>query len=270
MKQIKWLILIAILLASAYGLYIGMTTPGLKPVVISVYSPPMIEAVEVSHELGDIPTDSEATHVFKLYNMGGKPLVIKDVDAPCGCTVGRVSDNVVAPGDFTNLEVRLDTSIKLGRVKKKISVFTNDPEQPVQELFLTGNVISNMKGHEKIAVKDPLVLFKGKCAECHVEKGRGKAGQLLFQGDCAMCHGQNGQGAVAKNLLQGDFNDSAHVAYLRQVLAEGSPNTPTMPPFSQAKGGPLNEAEMDSLINFLRYKSSLYHEGLLDENGELK
>ncbi len=270
MKKVQWVLFLLLSVLGVYAIYVGLTTPGLKPVVISVYAPPIIQPIETTHDLGVIPTDNQVSSTFKIYNMGGKPLVIDDVKASCGCTVVNLVKDIIAPGDFTELKVALDTSIKLGRVEKKILVYSNDPKQPVQALFLIGTVISNMKGHEKIPVKDPLVLFKGTCAECHVEKGRGKTGQLLFQADCAMCHGQNGQGGVAINLLQGHFDDSDHVAYVRQVLAEGSPNTPTMPPFSQSHGGPLNQAEMDSLVNFLRYQSSLYHQGLLDKNGELK
>ncbi len=256
MKALKILILVLALTLAGYGLYIGLTTPGLRPVVIFPYEGPIIRPVEQTVDLGDIPIDDKVRHTFRLYNVGGRRLQIRDVETSCGCTVARLSRDEAKPGEFLELDVELDTSIKLGTVEKKIVVHTNDPQTPELELVLVGKVFSAMAGHGKIEVKDPLVLFKGECAECHVDKGKGKTGKALFQADCAMCHGASAEGAVAMGLLNGDFHEKAHIERLRRVITEGSPHTPTMPPFGEAHGGPLNADEIESLVNYLRYQKA--------------
>jgi mono/diheme cytochrome c family protein len=266
--------LLALLVLGAYAVYVGLTTPGLKPVVISAYEPAIIQPTETVHHLGTVPIDDKVSHTFLIYNVGGKPLVISDVEASCGCTVARISENIIGPGSFAEVDVTLDTSIKLGKVRKKITVYSNDPAQPELDLFLEGQVAfdandpETMAMHAGLKVKDPLVLFKGECATCHVARGEGKSGKALFQADCGMCHGINAQGAVALNLLDGNYEDPAHLEHIRTVILSGSPNTPTMPPFGDAHGGPLNEAQVDSLVNFLKYQASLHRDGKLDADGE--
>ena len=273
MTRLRLLIIVMLLLLAAVLGYI-FTTPGLRPQVISIYAPPIIQPEEKTHDLGVVKTDDKVHHTFVLYNVGGKPLRIYDVETSCGCTVVDVTHKVLHPGEFTELKVTLDTSIKLGKTKKKITVKSNDPKTPELALYLTGTVIHQMMGHEKIEVKDPLVLFKGECATCHVDKGKGKVGKDLFVADCSMCHGLNGEGVkdIAPSLLTGDYNDEKVFTAVRKVIAEGSPNSPQMPPFSKAKGGPLNDDEIDSLMNFLRYQSTLAKTGQLnqqpDENAE--
>lgn len=269
-RIVKTLILTLVFATVGLGLYWVFTTPDQQPVVISVYEPPIVQPDEVTHSLGDIPTDSKAHHTFHLYNVGGKPLIIKKVETSCGCTLVNIDKSKISPGEVAALKVTLDTSIKLGNVKKSITVFTNDPQQPVLKLFLKGNVLAQMKGHQKIAVKDPLVLFKGECATCHVLKGKGKSGRALFQADCGMCHGINAQGGVGPALLHGPYEDAQYLAHVRQVIAEGAVKNPEMPPYSEAKGGPLNDAEIDSLVSFLAYQASQAKAGMLDKEGNPK
>jgi mono/diheme cytochrome c family protein len=126
-----------------------------------------------------------------------------------------------------------------------------------------------MMGHKPITLqaKDRLVLFKGECATCHVDAGRGKTGKALFQADCAMCHGMNAQGnrSSGSSLLRGDYESEAHRQHIRQVIADGSPNTPQMPPFSKAHGGPLNDDEINSLVSFLQFQAMQQKMGLLEK-----
>ena len=237
-------------------------TPGLSPVVVSPYEPPTIKAESTVIDLGTVKTDSKVEATFFLYNVGGDALRIESVDATCGCTVAEVSQNVIAPGDYAKLVATLDTSLKLGKVKKKITVTTNDPNHPEYELFLNGVVEFQMEGHERIAVKDPLVLFKGECATCHVDRGVGKVGKDLFTADCAMCHGYTAVGRedIAPSLIGPNPHDEAYFETMRQIIAEGSPHSPEMPPYSQAKGGPLTDGEIDSLVNYLRYESQVAYD----------
>jgi mono/diheme cytochrome c family protein len=257
------------------GWYI-LTTPGLKPVVIQVYEPPHIYAESRIQNIGSVETDSKIPATFLLYNKGGKHLRITDIQTSCGCTLAKVSKRVIAPGDFTKLQVEMDTSIKLGEVRKEITITSNDPDRPKLSLFLTGKVLpKKMQGHAQINLKaqDPLVLFKGDCATCHVKPGIGKTGKALFLADCAMCHGSTGQGHqhAGRPLLDLNYNNDETLKTIRKVIAEGSPNSPQMPPFSNSKGGPLTEDQIDSLVNFLKFQALQNKMGMLNKDeGEVE
>lgn len=262
------LMAVSTLLAILAGWYIWIT-PGLKPVVVSIYEPPIISADSLIKDLGQVQTDSKVHTKFLLYNIGGKHLRILDVDTSCGCTLAEVSKRVVAPGDFTRIEVALDTRIKMGKIRKEVTVRSNDPRRPVLSLFLTGEVLGKaMAGHGPLVLKpeDRLVLFKGDCATCHVSAGKGKTGKALFLADCAMCHGGNAQGnhSAGPSLLGGNYDDEAFRKAMRAVIADGSPRSPQMPPFSKAKGGPLTSGEIDSLVSFLQFQNLQQKMGLLN------
>lgn len=256
-SPVRMLLLLAVALATLGAVWYNLVTPGRKPVIISVYEPPIIYAENRIQDIGSVRTDSRAESEFLLYNVGGAHLRIRDLQTSCGCTVANISKRVVAPGDFTRIRVALDTSIKLGQVRKTITVMSNDPKRSALALFLVGNVLpAPISGHQPIRLqaKDRLVLFKGDCARCHVDAGRGKTGKALFQADCAMCHGMEGQGhqSAGPSLLHLDEKDRTRV---RAVIADGSPHSPQMPPFSDQHGGPLKADEIDSLVRFLEYNN---------------
>ena len=256
------------LLSLLAGFFI-MTTPGRKPVVVSIYGPPIISVEQRVKDVGKVPTDSKVNTEFLIYNIGGKRLRIGDVETSCGCTLAQISKRAISPGDFTRIQVVMDTSLKLGLVRKKITVQSNDPKRPEMALFLVGEVLPKaMASHAaiKLQPKDKLVLFKGQCATCHVQAGIGKTGKALFQADCAMCHGVNAQGnhSAGPSLLTFDPESEPALKHMRDVIANGSPRTPQMPPFAKANGGPLSDDEIASLVQFLKFQSSQAKMGLLN------
>lgn len=238
--------------------------------VVSIYKPPIASVEERVQDIGQVQTDSKVKTGFLIYNIGGKHLRISGVDTSCGCTVADVSKKVIAPGDFTRIRVELDTSIKLGKIRKKVVVHSNDPKRPDLALFIVGEVLAKpMEGHAQITLqpKDKLVLFKGNCATCHVDAGKGKSGKALFLADCAMCHGVNATGnhTAGPTLLGGDYEDEAYRQRMRNVIANGSPHSPQMPPFAKKQGGPLNDDEIDSLVGFLKFQTMQQKMGLLNQ-----
>lgn len=266
LRQILFALILAV--TAVAGWYI-MSTPGLRPVVINVYDPPQIWAEARVHDMGAVETDSKATHTFLLYNLGGKHLRISGVDTTCGCTVANISRKVIAPGSFARLEAALDTSIKMGPTRKMITVKSNDPRRPELKLFLDAVVVNTKPaphGEMRLGARDPLVLFKGSCAQCHAVRGEGKSGKELFLADCAMCHGQQaeGHGSSGPSLLEKDMGDETVQAHARDVITNGSPNTPQMPPFSKDRGGPLTEGQIDSLVAYLQYQHMLKTSGKLE------
>lgn len=259
-SPVKLLILSALALLTAIFLIYTLITPGWRPVVVSIYDGPQLSVEKRVQDIGRVETDRKVRAEFLIYNKGGKHLRLYRVDTSCGCTVADISRQIVAPGDFSRIRVVLDTSLKMGKIRKKLTLFSNDPQRPALALFVVGEATAaRMDGHAPItlAPRNRLTLFEGKCAACHVQKGVGKTGQALFQADCAMCHGRSAEGhpPSGPSLLSKDANHKAWAARTRRVIADGSPDSPQMPPFSQAQGGPLNPDEIDSLVAFLKFRN---------------
>lgn len=79
--------------------------------------------------------------------------------------------------------------------------------------------------------------------------GNPTQGRVLFVQNCAMCHGEQGQGLRGSNLSK-TFSSINPQQFVRATVADGVSGT-TMPAWSQAKGGPLTEAEIDDISAYI-------------------
>lgn len=90
---------------------------------------PKAAADTLIHDFGLMPRGDVSQHTFVLRNEGNQDLVISQVRSSCACTVVD-HPQVIAPGDSGEVKVDLDTMILLGPSTKRVSLFTNDPENP--------------------------------------------------------------------------------------------------------------------------------------------
>lgn len=102
---------------------------------------PKIEFEKVSHNFGDIVEGEYATHKFKLYNRGDRPLVLKTVKPSCGCTASDYPKEPIMPGDSATIVAKFNSRGYGGRsFHKSITVTTNMSENNVKVLYIKGNV----------------------------------------------------------------------------------------------------------------------------------
>ncbi|MBA4374133.1 MAG: hypothetical protein C0402_14885 [Thermodesulfovibrio sp.] len=145
------------------------------------------------------------------------------------------------PGEKGRIQVTVDAAGKRGPIVKTVQVYSNDPKLPVVSLQVSMQVRDSV--HLKKGASAG--IFDEACRSCHVDQGRGKTGFELFRADCFMCHNA---GTSAQNITQMSKRPES---FLRRVIRDGVANS-TMPGFSQANGGPLTEAEIDSLVKSIR------------------
>jgi hypothetical protein len=86
---------------------------------------------------------------FTFKNAGNAELVIRKVETSCGCTVGKVTKDHLAPGEQGSIELVLDTADKIGAsIMVRATVFSNDAKEQgigpcTTILELKGEVVSN-------------------------------------------------------------------------------------------------------------------------------
>ncbi len=128
------------ILALIAGSLLFVSRQAKPPVIISRKDPPKISFDEETHNLGNITPNIEIPYDFKIHNIGGSPLIIKNVTANCHCLVLNLKDKYIQPGETGDLEVILNTTQQNGSLKQAISIFSNDPKVPKTNVFIAASI----------------------------------------------------------------------------------------------------------------------------------
>ncbi len=118
-------------------------------------------------DIGQVGPDSRHEFTFNFKNTGTNALIIKNIHAPCGCTVPNMKKKQYAPGESGEMDVKFHASKNPGSMIKHIYVYTNDPKNPKYELDIKCNVVlkvsaqpdvMNLSLTEENAGAEPIVL----------------------------------------------------------------------------------------------------------------
>ena len=101
---------------------------------------PRLTPQETAYDFGSVAHDGEVRHAFRITNDGGADLIIRGVEASCGCTVAAPSSTVVGPGMSADIEVTFNAKKQHGDVDKEIEVESNDPSSEITLLHIKGHV----------------------------------------------------------------------------------------------------------------------------------
>ncbi len=95
---------------------------------------------EDSYDYGTVNSGDVVKHTFEFTNTGDEPLVLKKVQASCGCTTPSWSKDPIAPGKTGTIVAEFNTAGKSGQQLKTITVTANtDPA--IHTLKLNGDVL---------------------------------------------------------------------------------------------------------------------------------
>lgn len=104
-----------------------------------------IEVTPQTFDFGDVTYKDLAEHTFKITNTGQQNLEINKVTTSCACTSAKVTKDILAPGEQTDLFVTYDTGLMTGAHAKgnqdrTIFIRSNDPINPQIEVMIYANV----------------------------------------------------------------------------------------------------------------------------------
>ncbi len=85
----------------------------------------MIIFQEESHDFGDISQGDKLEYVYAFENSGTEPLILSNVLTTCGCTATDWPRDPIAPGKGGEINVTFDSSGKMGKQNKVITVISN-------------------------------------------------------------------------------------------------------------------------------------------------
>jgi len=111
----------------------------------------VIQFETMVHDLGTMKEGDVVGCVFKFTNKGNAPLIIENVEEPCGCTVPSWSKAPVMPGQSGEIKVMFHSKERPGVFRKTLAVKTNAVTENKEELLLMikGNVLTKKEWKTK-------------------------------------------------------------------------------------------------------------------------
>jgi len=202
------------------------------------------------------PGERTALFSFALTNTSSSEVTVHNIRTSCGCTVVKMPPAPwkLAPGTNGTFEVNVDLTGKFGIVTKTVTVDSSagyryltvrvsiPPSTPSQAAN------ADRARNLQIALADRQAVFRGECAICHLTPGAGKMGEDLYDGTCAICHDAEHRASMVPNLRA--LRKPTDAEYWRKWITSGKSGS-LMPAWAKAQGGPLNEIEIESLVQYL-------------------
>lgn len=160
-----------VVLAAAFGtLAQACARPSMPPPAVQA---PKITFESTGYDFGAVDQATKVTHGFGFRNTGGLALKLDNVRASCGCAATASTAVAIPPGASGTVEVTCDTADTFGPQNKTVTVYSNDPAQPVGTLTLSGHVRAE-------AAADPPRVYAG-----HLSRGQTAANDVRILGDVA-------------------------------------------------------------------------------------
>lgn len=92
------------------------------------------------YEFGKIKEGEKVSYDFEFKNTGSAPLIIKNAEASCGCTVPEIPTKPIAPGETGKIGVIFNSSGKSGLQDRVITITANTVPEIVQ-IHLIGEIV---------------------------------------------------------------------------------------------------------------------------------
>jgi cytochrome c553 len=121
----------------------------------------------------------------------------------------------------------------------------------IPEVVVTNGVSAEMANrlwNREMAGADRQAVFKKDCVKCHLQPAFGKTGAPLYQAACAICHEAPHRATMVPDLHT--LSKLIEADYWRTWVTHGRDGT-LMPGFAATEGGPLDEAQINSLVEYL-------------------
>jgi mono/diheme cytochrome c family protein len=203
------------------------------------------------------PEDKSAEFIFWVTNTAATDTAINSARTSCGCTVAKLPSQpwILKPGESGSLVANMNLLGKRGIVTKTITL---DTSGGAQVLLVRSDIpagapamlpgLNPRQQNQMAALSDRQAIFRNDCAKCHVEPTVGRTGEKLFVTACGICHTAEHRASMVPDLSA--IKTDTNADFWRTWTTFGKPGT-LMAAFSKKHGGILDDAQIDSLVDYL-------------------
>lgn len=91
-------------------------------------------------DFGKLKPNTAAIREVQFYNTGKKELDIKSLQGNCTCITASIEKESIKPGESASVKISLDPQDRKGSLQKALTIYSNDPQNPVQRITFSGYV----------------------------------------------------------------------------------------------------------------------------------
>jgi hypothetical protein len=95
---------------------------------------------EQTADFGRIKPNESAVKEIQFFNTGRMPLEIRSVKGNCTCIQVTAGKTTLKPGEAGTLSISFNPYDRKGTQQKAVTIYSNDPRNPVQRLVFTAYV----------------------------------------------------------------------------------------------------------------------------------
>lgn len=93
-------------------------------------------------KFGNVKAGTVLDREIKITNTGKKELTIRHAQSNCSCLTVAPGLRVLKPGQETTMKITLDTKGRTGPQNKSVTIYSTDPQNPVQRITFTTAVVN--------------------------------------------------------------------------------------------------------------------------------
>lgn len=101
---------------------------------------PALQVSEPAFDMGKIKQEQESSHQVMITNAGHSRLSIRAIQPNCSCIKATSTQNEIRPGDQATVTITFNPHDRLGTQQKSVTVYSNDPRNPVQRITFSAYV----------------------------------------------------------------------------------------------------------------------------------
>ncbi|MEP6735567.1 MAG: DUF1573 domain-containing protein [Chryseolinea sp.] len=98
---------------------------------------PQLKLQSTSFDLGKIRPNATTAQEVAFHNTGKKELHIRSIQGNCTCVIASASKTALKPGESGSIKIEFNPSDRKGTLQKAVTVYSNDPMNPVQRVTFT-------------------------------------------------------------------------------------------------------------------------------------
>ncbi len=101
----------------------------------------LIEFEKKIHDFGRISEGEIVSFTFFYQNTGKSNLIVNDIKSSCGCTNTEWTKEPVKPGEKGKIEVMFDSSGRIGKQYKEVTVYSNSALKDIERITIIAEII---------------------------------------------------------------------------------------------------------------------------------